>query len=75
MPLAGSALFGAKRVDDCAESDVGRAAALRRRNGDKWRDGDPLRTGQIGRIICWIESTLKVRHERLLPIRKPCSLL
>jgi hypothetical protein len=32
-----------------------------------------LRVGQIGRILRRIESALAFRHDRLPPIRKPCS--
>jgi|YNPBryantNP2012_1023418.scaffolds.fasta_scaffold08605_4 hypothetical protein len=66
-------MFVPQCVDDRAAIDVGRTAALWRRDGDERRDGGPLRIGQIGRIIRWRESALAFRHDRLLPIRTACS--
>ncbi len=72
-PLTARAMFGAQRVDDRAAINFGRTPAVGRRGDDEWRDGGPLRIGQIGRILGWIGSTCTSWHTRLLLIRTAWS--
>jgi len=72
-PLTARAMVVQQGVDDRTAIDVGRTPAVGRRRGDEWRDGGPVRIGQIGRILGWIGSTCTSWHTRLLLIRTAWS--
>jgi len=74
-PLADSAMFVEKRVDDRTAINFGRTPAFWQWDGDKRCDGEPLCIGQIGRILRWRASALTFRHTMLLRIRMRFSAL
>ena len=56
-PLTARAMEGPQGIDDRAVIAVGRMPAVGQRGDDEWRDGAPVRIGQIGCIPGWTGST------------------